>query len=178
MWYIQSLPHDLDFFLWAQFFTEEPGYLLTFYSLFTAPQSHQSSLNLINCAWGWPESWPLGLCVCVSVCTCVCVLTCMFKRKKIIKRALLCSSSFLLHMENNAHMGTRLPVASDLAWVEGLGDLWAGVTELFFRQTLPNFPIQNQLCVLKSLSTNSVNKTTWNILTRFKIEQSTERVGM
>lgn len=73
-------------------------------------------------------------------------------------------------------MGSRLPVASELQFVrlvriEGLRDSVADATGLFFRQAVPNV-IKEQLRVLQSLSTNSINESTWNIWTRFKIEQS------
>ncbi len=49
------------------------------YSFFTAPQRNRSSLDLINSAWGWPESRPPGLCVCV------CADICVQEKKKLSK---------------------------------------------------------------------------------------------
>ena len=93
------------------------------YSFFIAPQRNRSCLDLINSAWGWPESRPLW-----ALCVRVFMLTYVYKRGNCqIYWMSILSHPSSCYTWRKTHMGTRLPVASEpqlvlLVWVKGLRD--------------------------------------------------------
>lgn len=99
------------------------------YSFFTAPQRNRSSLDLINSAWGWPESQPLGLCVCV--CSHMCIRE---GDVRSIRRQYFLILLPVIHGEKGEKHIWEAGFLQfvRLFWVEGLRDSGADVTGRFF----------------------------------------------
>lgn len=150
------MPHAFAYFREHTVCSEGPGWSV---NIFIAPQRNHRSLDLINSAWGWPGSWPFDVCVCVCVFSGILPVVNGEKHTYGIQasssiRATVCAAGLSWGVKG-------LVVCCDCVW-------------LFFKCSDKITQKDNNLLVKTVQSTNSVIKTTWNILSWLKRERSTE----